>query len=87
MQTRLTYPLPGKNFVRVDIGHLTLWWSYSDLVAYKPPDTDVTFILDHHALTMTSRRHLRSLTKTRKMDQDLFTSTIQRNLRRWATHG
>jgi hypothetical protein len=83
MRTELTHPLRVKNFTRIDVGPVTLWWSYHDCVAFRTPDCAKPYILDTETVSDTTRRHIESLADTYPLPRDTFETALRNTLTRW----
>lgn len=82
MTTELEHPLGSKNFVRVEVGPLILWWSYNQCVAFQSPEATKPYVLNNESLSKTSQRHVDSLGDSWKLSDEVFktalTNTVQR---------
>lgn len=87
MHSEMTHPLRTKNFTRVDVGPITLWWSYTDCVAFQTADAPKPYTMDPETVSSTTRRHIDSLGDTWTLSRDAFAPALLNTLTRWTKGG
>ena len=72
MDINISFPADRANFSRVDIGDLTVYFSYSTIVAFRTPDG--TLVCSENVWPQTTGKHLNFIqpNKARRVSAEQF---------------
>ena len=77
MDVTISHPADRANFARVDIGDITVYFSYSTIVAFRTPGSGL--VCSENVWSQTTGKHLNFIqpNKARRVPHDEYTAALR----------